>query len=65
MTDARFFGQLTDVFEGSVIRVFRRLQELLRQMVQASKAIGNVELEEKFEASLKCLEREGSIIFSP
>lgn len=24
--------QLTDVFEGSIIRCFRRLQELLRQM---------------------------------
>jgi ATP-dependent RNA helicase DOB1 len=35
------------VFEGSVIRVFRRLQELLRQMVQASKAIGNDELADK------------------
>jgi len=57
--------KLTDVFEGSVIRVFRRLQELLRQMVQASKAIGNDELADKFEASLKVLEREGSIIFSP
>lgn len=24
--------QMTDVFEGSLIRVFRRLQELIRQM---------------------------------
>lgn len=57
--------KLTDVFEGSVIRAFRRLQELLRQMTMAAKAIGNVELEEKFEASLKGLERERSIIFNP
>ncbi|CEH14365.1 antiviral helicase [Ceraceosorus bombacis] len=57
--------KMTDVFEGSLIRVFRRLQELLRQVVQASKAIGNVELQEKFEASQKALERENSIIFSP
>lgn len=56
---------MTDVFEGSLIRVFRRLQELLRQVIQASKAIGNVELQEKFEASQKALERENSIIFSP
>ena len=38
---------------------------LLRQMTMAAKAIGNVELEEKFEASLKGLERERSIIFNP
>lgn len=33
---------------GSVIRCMRRLEELLRQMCQASKAIGNTELENKF-----------------
>lgn len=42
---------MTDVYEGSLIRVFRRLQELIRQMAMAAKAIGNNELEEKF---LKC-----------
>lgn len=57
--------KLTDVFEGSIIRAFRRLQELLRQMTQASKAIGNTELEEKFTGSLAKLERQSSIIFSP
>lgn len=57
--------KLTDVFEGSIIRAFRRLQELLRQMMQAAKAIGNTELETKFTGSLEKLERQGSIIFSP
>ncbi|PWN28592.1 antiviral helicase [Jaminaea rosea] len=57
--------KLTDVFEGSVIRAFRRLQELLRQMTMAAKAIGNGELEEKFNESLAKLERQSSIIFSP
>ena len=33
---------------GSIIRCMRRLEELLRQMCQASKAIGNTELENKF-----------------
>lgn len=37
-----------DVLAGSVIRCMRRLEETLRQMVQASKAIGNTELENKF-----------------
>ncbi|WFD26071.1 RNA helicase [Malassezia nana] len=57
--------QLTDVFEGSIIRAFRRLQELLRQMAQAAKAIGNEELQVKFEQALAKLERPQSIIFSP
>lgn len=39
---------MTSVFEGSLIRAFRRLEELLRQMGAAAKAIGNVELENKF-----------------
>jgi len=55
----------SDVFEGSIIRAFRRLSELLRQMVAAAKAIGNLELESKFEQSLALLERQASIIFSP
>lgn len=55
--------QLTDQFEGSVIRVFRRLGELLRQMAQAAKVIGNKELQERFEKSSEMLERPNSVIF--
>jgi ATP-dependent RNA helicase DOB1 len=47
----------TDLFEGSVIRIFRRLEELLRQLVEASHAIGNSELEDKFTDGLKRLKR--------
>ncbi|EEB88385.1 hypothetical protein MPER_13810 [Moniliophthora perniciosa FA553] len=43
--------KLTDQFEGSLIRVFRRLCELLRQMAMAAKVIGNTELQQKFEKS--------------
>lgn len=57
--------QMSDVFEGSLIRVFRRLQELLRQMAMAAKVTGFFELEEKFMKSLEMLERKSSIIFSP
>ena len=39
---------------GSVIRCIRRLAELLRQMCQAAKAIGNTELENKFSQGV-CL----------
>ena len=35
---------------GSIIRCMRRLEELLRQMCQAAKAIGNTDLENKFAA---------------
>lgn len=48
--------KMTDVFEGSVIRCMRRLEELMRQMCQASKAIGNTELENKFaEGNQMCM----------
>lgn len=57
--------QLTDAFEGSLIRAFRRLQELIRQMGQAAKAIGNTELEEKFAKSLAMLERPNTVVFNP
>ena len=57
------FSQLTDQFEGSLIRVFRRLQELIRQMSQAAKVIGNIELQEKFDKASEMLERPNSVIF--
>lgn len=49
---------MTDVYEGSLIRVFRRLEEALRQMAQASKVMGNEELEKKFEESLTMVRRD-------
>lgn len=49
--------QLTELFEGSVIRCFRRLEELLRQLITAVKAIGNTELAEKFENGSQVLKR--------
>ncbi|KIP11280.1 hypothetical protein PHLGIDRAFT_489254 [Phlebiopsis gigantea 11061_1 CR5-6] len=55
--------KLTDQFEGSLIRVFRRLQELIRQMSQAAKVIGNSELQEKFDKASEMLERPNSVIF--
>ncbi|KAM0791107.1 ATP-dependent RNA helicase mtr4 [Microbotryomycetes sp. NB124-2] len=56
--------KMTDVFEGSLCRVFRRLQELIRQMAMAAKAIGSLELEQKFEQSLEMLERTNSVAFA-
>ena len=54
--------KMTDVFEGSIIRCMRRLEELLRQMVQAAKNIGNADLENKFAEAIKLLKRD--IIFA-
>jgi ATP-dependent RNA helicase DOB1 len=56
-------SKMTDVFEGSIIRVMRRLEELLRQLAQAAKAIGNTELELKFAAAISLIKRD--IIFHP
>ncbi|KAF5303471.1 hypothetical protein FQA39_LY09934 [Lamprigera yunnana] len=54
--------KMTDIFEGSIIRCMRRLEELLRQMVQASKTIGNTDLEDKFNTAIKIIKRD--IIFA-
>jgi ATP-dependent RNA helicase DOB1 len=52
-------SKMTDVYEGSLIRMFRRLEELLRQMAQAAKVMGSDELEKKFEDSLSKVKRGG------
>lgn len=49
--------EMADLFEGSVIRCLRRLEELLRQLVAAVKSIGNTELEQKIEAGSNALKR--------
>ena len=63
LTQNSFTTQLTDQFEGSLIRVFRRLQELIRQMTAAARAIGNTELETKFTKAEEMLSRPNSVIF--
>lgn len=50
--------KMTDVYEGSLIRLFRRLEELLRQIAQASKVMGNEDLEKKFTAALDMVRRD-------
>ncbi len=51
-------SKMTDVYEGSLIRLFRRLEELLRQLAQASKVMGSEELEQKFTAALELVRRD-------
>jgi ATP-dependent RNA helicase DOB1 len=52
------YSKMTDVYEGSLIRLFRRLEELLRQMAQAAKTMGSEELEKKFELALTKVKRD-------
>ncbi|KAK4919452.1 ATP-dependent RNA helicase mtr4 [Elasticomyces elasticus] len=59
--NGKSFGEIckmTDVYEGNLIRNFRRLEESLRQMAEASKVMGNEELEQKFEAALNKVRRD-------
>jgi ATP-dependent RNA helicase DOB1 len=49
---------MTNAYEGSLIRLFRRLEELLRQMAQAANVMGSDDLKEKFEQSLSKIRRD-------
>jgi ATP-dependent RNA helicase DOB1 len=53
---------MTSIFEGSIIRYIRRLEELLRQMSCAAKAIGNSTLESKFNEGILKIKRD--IVFA-
>ncbi|KAF4472017.1 atp-dependent rna helicase dob1 [Fusarium albosuccineum] len=50
--------KMTNIYEGSLIRLFRRLEELLRQMAQAAKVMGNEDLTKKFDESLQKIRRD-------
>lgn len=50
--------KMTDVYEGSLIRMFKRLEELVKELVDVSNTIGNAALKEKMEAVLKLIHRD-------
>lgn len=50
--------KLTAAYEGTTIRTLRRLEELIRQISVAAKAIGNAELEAKFEKGSELIKRD-------
>merc|ERR1712113_222725 len=60
----RFFEIMNqcNLYEGSVVRVIRRLEELVRELAAAAKGIGNQELERKLVEGRKQLKR--GIIFA-
>ncbi|CAN8259929.1 unnamed protein product [Cochlearia groenlandica] len=49
--------QMTDIFEGSIIRSARRLDEFLNQLRAAAEAVGETSLETKFAAASESLRR--------
>lgn len=56
---------LTSAYEGDIVRMMRRLEELLRQLAGAamSPAIGSVDLHDKFMRGIELIKRD--IIFAP
>lgn len=50
-------------YEGQVIRTLRNLDELLRALVNATKIIGNLELENLFNSAIEKTKR--GIPFAP
>ncbi|XP_038696168.1 DExH-box ATP-dependent RNA helicase DExH10 isoform X2 [Tripterygium wilfordii] len=56
--------QMTDIFEGSIIRSARRLDEFLNQLRAAANAVGEVNLESKFAAASESLRRDLTCVSS-
>nr|XP_043625192.1 DExH-box ATP-dependent RNA helicase DExH9 [Erigeron canadensis] len=54
--------EITPVFEGSLIRGIRRMEEILQQLILAAKSVGEVELEAKFEEAVSKIKRD--IVFA-
>lgn len=49
--------QKLELFEGSVVRAIRRMEEVMRQLVTACQVIGETELEAKFEECRTLIKR--------
>ncbi|PWA88796.1 Superkiller viralicidic activity 2-like 2 [Artemisia annua] len=58
-TGGSFFDitEMTDIFEGDVIHLARRLDEFLNQLRDAARAVGKASLEEKFNAASESIHR--------
>ena len=48
----------TDLFEGSVIRATRRLDELMGELAAAANVVGDLDLESKFRGSSATIRRD-------
>ncbi|KAK8970738.1 hypothetical protein KSP40_PGU003581 [Platanthera guangdongensis] len=61
---SKFFEimELSSVFEGSLIRAIRRLEEVLQQLTCAAKSLGETEMEDKFQEAVVKIKRD--IVFA-
>ncbi|ONK56818.1 uncharacterized protein A4U43_C10F13320 [Asparagus officinalis] len=61
---SKFFEimEMTQVFEGSLIRAIRRMEEVLQQLILVAKSIGETQLEAKFEEAVAKIKRD--IVFA-
>lgn len=50
--------EMTDLYEGFIVRSARRLEELLNQLVQCAKVMGNEHLSEKFQQGITSIRRD-------
>ncbi|CCF55524.1 hypothetical protein KAFR_0A00860 [Kazachstania africana CBS 2517] len=50
--------KMTDVYEGSLIRMFKRLEELVKELIDVANTIGNAALKEKMENVVKLIHRD-------
>ena len=49
--------EIARVFEGSLIRAIRRMEEVLQQLIVAAKSIGETQLEAKLEEAVSKIKR--------
>ena len=50
--------QISTVYvQGSLVRAFRRIEEVLRQLISGAKVIGDSELANKFEEASESIKR--------
>ncbi|XP_009590222.1 DExH-box ATP-dependent RNA helicase DExH9-like isoform X1 [Nicotiana tomentosiformis] len=63
-TGSKFYEimEITQVFEGSLIRAIRRLEEVLQQLILAAQKVGDEEHEAKFKEAVAKIKRD--IVFA-
>lgn len=49
--------RLTSALQGSLVRAFRRIEEILRQLISGAKLIGDPDLAGKFEECSEAIRR--------
>jgi ATP-dependent RNA helicase DOB1 len=50
--------KMTELFEGSIVRAIRRVEEVLRQLSDACRVIGETDLQEKFQSASELVRRD-------